>query len=77
MESVIIGTVAALVVLGVFLLGVACGIKAAGWKQSGPSPAKATEEETRRLQEDQKAFESLLQYNIDVVYGNNPGGESL
>ena len=36
MESVIIGTVAALVVLSVFLLGVACGSKVAGWKQSGP-----------------------------------------
>ena len=77
METVIIGTVAALVVLGVFLLGVTCGMKVAGWKQSIPSPEKATEEERRRLQEDQKAFESLLQYNIDVVYGNDPGGESL
>lgn len=69
MEAIFIGTTAALFVLGIFFLGTAFGSKVAGRNRAEDTPVEPSEEEKRRLQEDQRAFESLLHYNIDVVYG--------
>ena len=71
MEAIFIGTAAALTVLLVFILGVAFGSRTAGRSSSHVDPVFPSEEEKRRQQEDQKAFESLLHYNIDVVYGSS------
>ena len=81
MESIFLGAIGALIVLGPFLLGVVIGVKTLGKKQqdSAPAPLTPDEEERRRLLEDQQAFESLLQYNTDVVYGksNSVGGDEV
>lgn len=73
MEAIIIGTIAALIVLCVFLLGAICGAKAANLMRPGSTPAESSEAEKQRMREDQAAFESLLAYNADVVYGTNNG----
>lgn len=82
MESIFFGAIGALIVLGPFLLGVAIGMKLLSRKTQSSEPVTRPvapdEEERRRLLEDQRAFESLLQYNTDVVYGRTDGvgGES-
>lgn len=79
MEYIILGAVGAMLVLVPFLLGVVIGMKTLGKKQQGSAPAPLTQDEAekQRFMEDQRAFESLLQYNTDVVYGRtgNLGGE--
>lgn len=64
-----VGVLAALVLLG---LGFAAGWKASrAWREHARRTAvqEATEEERRRLEAEQRAFEGLMGYNRETAYG--------
>lgn len=72
METILIGAVVALLILASFFAGAAVGVKL-GRKMAEPRPSSGSteepsEEERRRIMEDQRAFEDLLHYNTDIVY---------
>ena len=82
MEFIVYGAIGAIIVLGSFLMGAVFMAKQQDNRkpQDGasapPAPPAVDEAEKQRFMEDQRAFESLLQYNTDVVYGRteNMGG---
>lgn len=76
METIMIGALVALLILVSFFAGVRIGAKLAEKRYPAARPDEPSAEEQRRIMEDQLAFESLLHYNIDDVYGlkSAPGG---
>lgn len=76
METIMIGALVALLILVSFFAGVRIGTKLVEGRQPASRPEEPSEEEQRRIMEDQRAFETMLQYNIDDVYGlkSVPGG---
>ncbi len=80
MEYLIYGALGTLTVLGLLTLGVFIGWKAnnAFRKHSNRVAAEeASEEERRQLIAEQRAFESMLNYNPDTAYGMNKGLDDL
>lgn len=69
METILIGAVVALLILVSFFAGVRIGEKLTKDRQPVVPPTDPSEAENHRLIEDQRAFESLLHYNTDIVYG--------
>lgn len=79
MESFLLGAAGAAGALLTFGVGTF-----AGWSvrkrivQRRGTPPSPAEEETRRLREDQEAFQRLLNYNMEDAYGlGDKGGAKL
>lgn len=72
MEYLIYGALGTLAVLALLALGVFIGWKANTSFRTHSTRAaaeEASEEELRQLKAEQKAFESMLNYNQDTAYG--------
>ena len=76
MKNFFRGAAGTLAVLGLVSLGALCG-----WKAKERFQKKAVqevrEEERRRVEEEQRAFGEMLNYNIDTAYGMTSGVEKL
>ncbi len=76
MKNFFRGAAGTLAVLGLVSLGAFCG-----WKAKERFQQKAVqevrEEERRRVEEDQRAFNDMLNYNIDTAYGMTGSVENL
>ena len=73
MIAVLCGAAGALLVLTVLMLGVSVGWNARGRLVRPSAASEESEEERKRIREDQRAFEDMLHYNIDTAYGLNDG----
>lgn len=74
MTYVIYGALGMLAVLGLLAAGAAIGWKARGaWQEHARKAVakEATEEERKQLAEEQRAFEGMLNYNLEQAYGMN------
>lgn len=76
MTYFLLGAAGTLAVLGLLSLGAFCG-----WKARERFTAKAAqevrEEERRRVEEEQRAFGEMLNYNVNKAYGMTGGVENL
>lgn len=80
MANFILGAVGALVVMALIAVGVIVG-----WQANNAFRAHSTrkaaedasEEERRQLLAEQRAFESMLNYNQDTAYGLNKGLDEM
>lgn len=76
MINFLIGAAGMLAVLGLLVLGAFLG-----WRARERFQAKAVqevnEEERRRFEAEQQAFESMLNYNANTAYGMTGGVENL
>lgn len=80
MTYVIYGALGMLAVLGLLVGGAAIGWRARGaWQERARQAVakEATEEERRQLMEQQRAFEGMLNYNVEQAYGMNKSLEEL
>lgn len=80
MEYLIYGALGVLVVLALLALGIFVGWKAnTAFRLHSTRVAaeEASEEERRQLVADQRAFESMLNYNQDTAYGLNKGLDEM
>lgn len=80
MEYVIYGALGVLAVLGLLALGVFIGWKAnSAFRAHSAKVAvqEASEEERRQLVAQQRAFESMLNYNVEAAYGMTKPLEEL
>lgn len=80
MTYVLYGAVGVIVVLLLLCFGFLLGWKArVAWVKHTRRAAadEATEEELRNLKAEQKAFEGMLNYNLETAYGMNVSLEEL
>ena len=70
MGLMLIGAAAMLFLMLFFVLGIIFGAK---MTKHTPHAAEPSEADLQRFREDQAAFESLLSFSPDVVYGVNNG----
>ena len=78
MINILYGALGALGVLGIMAIGALIGWKAnnAFRKHSAAVVAEeASEEERRQLIAQQRAFEDMINYNVDMAYGMSAGLE--
>ena len=68
----VIGAAGTLTVLGLLSLGAFLGWKARE-RFTQRTVQEFSEEEHRRILEEQRAFEAMLSYNIDTAYGVDSG----
>jgi len=76
MQNVIYGALGVLAVLGLLALGFFMGWKARVlWVKHTVQAVRAevTEQERRALEAEQKAFDGLMNYNMETAYGMNRG----
>ena len=76
MTYFLLGAAGTLAVLGLVSLGAFCGWKARERFQQ-KAVQEVREEERRRVEEDQRAFNDMLNYNIDTAYGMTGSVENL
>lgn len=76
MSFFLLGAAGMLAVLGLLSLGAFLGWKARG-KFRPPSAQEISEEERRRFEAEQQAFQSIMGYNADTAYGMNRGTDTL
>lgn len=67
--SFLIGAAGALLFVGIFCTGVVVGWKAHAKYAVQKSDEKATEEELRKIREQDEAFRSLTGYSAEDAYG--------
>ena len=72
----LLGALGALAVMGVLVLGAIIGWKAHA-RFAAPKVAPPTTDERRKLEEENKAFQQLMQYNADVAYGLHSVEEAM
>lgn len=80
MQNVIYGALGVLLVLGLIALGFFMGWKARVlWVQHTHRAvaAELTEQEKRDLKAEQKAFDGLMNYNVETAYGMNTSLDEL
>ena len=80
MTYVFYGAMGMLAVLGLLAAGTVIGWKAHGaWYERARKAVaeEATEEERRQIVEQQRAFEGMLNYNLEQAYGMNKTLEEL
>ena len=80
MQYLIFGALGTLAVLALLALGVFIGWKANNsfrTHSTRVAAEEASEEERRQLLAEQKAFESMLNYNPETAYGMNKGLDEM
>lgn len=80
MTYVLCGALGVLIVLGLFAVGLLAGWKVhAVWREHACKSVaeEATEEQRKQLEAEQRAFEGMLNYNIEQAYGMSRGLEEL
>ena len=80
MANFILGAVGALVVVALIAIGVFVGWQANNAFRAHSTRVaaeEASEEERRQLLAEQRAFESMLNYNQDTAYGLNKGLDEM
>ena len=75
--GILYGALGALVVLLALTLGLMLGWKAREMLSRNRTVCSESDDEKRRAQEEQRAFENMLHYNMDTAYGLNAGTEDL
>lgn len=72
MTEILLGAVGALLAVGLLAAGAAIGWKTREWLRGKPARAterEQAERERKALQEEQRAFRQMLNYNAETAYG--------